>query len=186
MPNYRNGNIRTFRNDVNYHGRNNYDGISRGGRHNERARGGTTRAQHNGRTNTSQDLENMVETVLKRILEQRDDPHTNGNLELRDSTLHHTHQQRATAMTSNGTNRSENPEFQTMWKSLYKVIQIQHHLDNWSDLPKSIRRDLTHLGKDIRPPDPVDGLDWLMTYRKYSPTLATSYRNEYILTFKPD
>jgi hypothetical protein len=43
-----------------------------------------------------------------------------------------------------------------MWKCLFKVTQLQYHLKNWSNVPKSIQRNLTRLASDIHPPDPVD------------------------------
>jgi len=159
MPNYKNNRFnRTSRYEFNYNDRNNYDDINRGSRYNERSRGGATRSQHYGTTNNPEDFAKMVETVVLRILKEKDNSPPHGNVELRNNTLHNDRQQRATTINIDGTTRSVNPQFHTMWKSLYKTIQIQHHLDNWSDLPKSIKRDLTHLAKDIRPPDPVDGL----------------------------
>src|SRR5678816_4191188 len=151
MPNYRNDRFnRTSRNEFNRNDRNYYDNFNRGDRYHERVRGGATRSQHIGTTNSPEDITRIVETVLQRLLKERDNTTPHGNVELRNNTLHNDPQRRANAATFDGTTRSDNPQFHTMWESLYKVIQIQHHLENWSDLPKSIHRDLTYLGKDIR------------------------------------
>lgn len=54
--------------------------------------------------------------------------------------------------------RSDNPEFHDMWKALFKVVQIDHHLDNWNTLPPSLKRSLNSITENITPPDPTADL----------------------------
>lgn len=54
--------------------------------------------------------------------------------------------------------RSTNPDFGTLWRSLYKIVQVDHHLTNWERLPKSINQRLWNLAEDIKPPDSTQQL----------------------------
>ena len=54
--------------------------------------------------------------------------------------------------------RSTNPDFPNMCKTLFRMVQIRHHLNNWEDLPASLKRNLNHIGENITPPDPCDDL----------------------------
>jgi len=54
--------------------------------------------------------------------------------------------------------RSTNPDFGTLWRSLYKIVQVDHHLTNWEKLPKSINQRLWDLAEDIKPPDSTQQL----------------------------
>lgn len=45
-----------------------------------------------------------------------------------------------------------------MTKALYRTVQIQRHMDNWKELPKSIRKNLNDIANLIRPTDPTDDL----------------------------
>lgn len=56
------------------------------------------------------------------------------------------------------TTRSSNGDFQSMCRALYKIVQIEHHKDNWTDLPRAIARNLEDLASDIVPPDPTNNL----------------------------
>lgn len=53
---------------------------------------------------------------------------------------------------------SSNPDFTKVCKSLFRVVQLQHHLTNWDDLPDSLKRNLNHVGENITPPEPNDDL----------------------------
>jgi hypothetical protein len=50
------------------------------------------------------------------------------------------------------TQRSNNDEFAVVSKSIYRMVQIQHHQSNWQQLPKSIDDRLSKLANDIKPP----------------------------------
>lgn len=49
-------------------------------------------------------------------------------------------------------NTSNNNDFASVSKALYKIVQIGHHASNWERLPKSIQERLTRLTADIKPP----------------------------------
>jgi hypothetical protein len=49
-------------------------------------------------------------------------------------------------------NPSNNNDFASVSKALYKIVQIGHHAGNWERLPKSIQERLTRLIADIKPP----------------------------------
>jgi len=53
---------------------------------------------------------------------------------------------------------SENSDFKEMRRSLFRTIQLQYHLDNWTKLPASIRKSLFGIADDITPPDATDQL----------------------------
>jgi hypothetical protein len=48
--------------------------------------------------------------------------------------------------------KSNNKDFVSVSKSLYRMVQIGHHTSNWKRLPKSIDERLTKLVDDINPP----------------------------------
>src|SRR6218665_2867302 len=54
--------------------------------------------------------------------------------------------------------QSNNPEFHEVWKTLFKVVQLEYHLKNWDNLPPSLQKGLDHMACNITPPDPDDGL----------------------------
>ena len=52
--------------------------------------------------------------------------------------------------------KSSNPCFPNITKSLYRMAQLQHHEANWRNLPKAINDRLEKFARDIRPPMPDD------------------------------
>ncbi len=50
---------------------------------------------------------------------------------------------------------STNPDFPNMWRALYKIVQIDHHTNNWATLPRTVRRQLYDMADNINPPDPT-------------------------------
>lgn len=48
--------------------------------------------------------------------------------------------------------KSNNNDFVSISKALYRIVQIGHHTSNWQHLPKSIEERLTRLVEDIKPP----------------------------------
>lgn len=56
--------------------------------------------------------------------------------------------------TSTSPTRSNNPDFGDMWKSLFRAVQLQHHLKNWEKTPTSIGKKFKELGESITPPSP--------------------------------
>lgn len=58
---------------------------------------------------------------------------------------------------------STNPEFTTVCKEVFKLVQLEHHEQIWSALPPSLKRNLTYMGTNITPPDPTDTLRTDMT-----------------------
>ena len=55
-----------------------------------------------------------------------------------------------TTRTSNP--HSDNDDFPSVCKCLYRLVQLQHHHDNWKTLPKTINERLQKLVDDINPP----------------------------------
>lgn len=53
---------------------------------------------------------------------------------------------------------SSNTEFADVTKNIYKWVQLQHHLNNWKNLPKSLAGRLDRLIDDIKPPNCNDML----------------------------
>ena len=53
---------------------------------------------------------------------------------------------------------SENPDFATLSKSLYRTIQLRHHVDNWHEVPVHIVRQIDRVFACIKPPMPDDTL----------------------------
>jgi hypothetical protein len=53
---------------------------------------------------------------------------------------------------------SNNEDFPAVCKSIYRMVQLQHHITNWQQVPKMINERLTSLAADIRPPLADDGL----------------------------
>ena len=54
------------------------------------------------------------------------------------------------------TKKSNNDEFASVVKDLYRLAQLGHHGDHWSQLPKSLAERLARFASDINPPM-VDG-----------------------------
>lgn len=54
------------------------------------------------------------------------------------------------------TARSNNEDFPAVCKAMYRIVQIQHHIGNWQQLPKRINERLTSLATDVRPPKTDD------------------------------
>lgn len=52
--------------------------------------------------------------------------------------------------------RSNNPHFSDLWKTLYKGVQLRHHIKNWQETPTSITKNLTDLANNINPPNPCE------------------------------
>jgi hypothetical protein len=52
--------------------------------------------------------------------------------------------------------RSNNEDFAAVCKAMYRMVQLQHHIDNWQQLPKTINERLTTLAADVRPPKADD------------------------------
>jgi hypothetical protein len=53
---------------------------------------------------------------------------------------------------------STNPDFADVTKTIYKWVQLQHHQNNWKQLPKSLDNRIGLLVNDIRPPNANDDL----------------------------
>ena len=53
---------------------------------------------------------------------------------------------------NNNVIHSTNPDFPEVCKSVYRQVQLRHHLDNWTSLPKSLQDRLKKLVQDINPP----------------------------------
>ena len=53
---------------------------------------------------------------------------------------------------------STNPDFANVTKTIYKWVQLHHHLNNWKQLPKSLNNRIGLLVNDIRPPNANDDL----------------------------
>jgi len=50
------------------------------------------------------------------------------------------------------TTKSNNDDFASVVKDLYRLVQLGHHGDNWSQLPKSLAERLAKFASDINPP----------------------------------
>jgi hypothetical protein len=64
---------------------------------------------------------------------------------------------------------SANPDFADISKTIYKWAQLQHHLNNWKTLPKSLGARIDRLTDDIKPPNANDQL------RSQLKTLSTAF-----------
>jgi hypothetical protein len=53
---------------------------------------------------------------------------------------------------------SDNDDFACVSKSIYRMVQLQHHQDNWKSLPKALDQRLRRLAADIKPPMADDDL----------------------------
>lgn len=100
---------------------------------------GSRTTRPNKTTEQTLDLDRIVESVLQHLKEREKTPNV-GNLPDKHVV------------------NSTNTEFQKLWKTLFKIIQIDHHIKNWVELPKSIKKNLTYLGQGIKPPDPSNAL----------------------------
>jgi len=49
---------------------------------------------------------------------------------------------------------SNNDDFTSVIKDMYRMVQLDHHADNWKELPKSLAERLARFADDIRPPMP--------------------------------
>lgn len=52
--------------------------------------------------------------------------------------------------------KSINPQFTDLWKSIFKGVQLKHHLKNWKEIPQSIKNNLEELAEQINPPVPSE------------------------------
>jgi hypothetical protein len=77
------------------------------------------------------------------------------NVRFSHTNQHHTYPNRSS---TDDEFNSTNNDFQEMWRTLFKIVQMQHHLGNWTQLPASIKRNLTNIAEDITPPEPSDNL----------------------------
>lgn len=76
---------------------------------------------------------------------------------------------------SNTTNpQSENGDFPNVCKCLYRLVQLQHHRDNWNTLPKAISERLQRFIDDINPPMPGD------EFKKQLTTLTEEYASSIV------
>jgi hypothetical protein len=50
------------------------------------------------------------------------------------------------------TTRSVNNDFSSVCKSLYRLVQVGHHLGNWTQLPAALKKRLDKFGEDVQPP----------------------------------
>lgn len=48
--------------------------------------------------------------------------------------------------------KSNNDDFASVVRDLYRMVQLQHHQDNWTQLPKSLEERLNKFANDIHPP----------------------------------
>lgn len=53
--------------------------------------------------------------------------------------------------------QSDNTDFVSVSKCLYRQVQIEHHADNWRNLPESLGKRLKKFASDIKPPMAEDG-----------------------------
>lgn len=53
---------------------------------------------------------------------------------------------------------SKNPDFQNLFKLLFRSAQLKYHMTNWGTLPPSLQRNLLAFADDITPPDTTDEL----------------------------
>lgn len=54
--------------------------------------------------------------------------------------------------------KSTNPDFPNLCKSMFRFVQLEHHLGNWKALPKGIDKALQKVITNIKPPMPSEGL----------------------------
>lgn len=148
---------------------------------NSHATGNNHNDNNNGGMN-ARDLELIIESVVRRLggagsnpvqrqqqqqeqqqqpeqQQQRQRPNSNparnNSVRFSAETRQHTYQRDS----EHGADwTSSNPDFTKVCKSLFRVVQIQHHLTNWDDLPESLKRNLNHVGENITPPEPNDDL----------------------------
>lgn len=55
---------------------------------------------------------------------------------------------------STGPANSQNPDFGKLWKGFFRGVQLEHHLQNWSNIPSSISSKLGELVEFLTPPNP--------------------------------
>ena len=53
---------------------------------------------------------------------------------------------------------SSNPDFASVVRDVFRIVQIRHHEDNWTQLPKSLAKRLDKFASDINPPMPDEEL----------------------------
>ena len=58
---------------------------------------------------------------------------------------------------------SNNDDFASVVKDMYRMVQLDHHAGNWKELPKSLSERLLKFADDIRPPMPDEELRDQMT-----------------------
>lgn len=120
-------------------------------------RGGGEHSGHSAQSTTSFNLENLC-----RMLQQANNTVSNltsrlDKLENRGPDNKSGKPNRAAEISAGPfptyyNNRSSNPCFADVCKSIYRIVQLQHHMDNWKTLPKSIQDRMDKLVRDVNPP----------------------------------
>lgn len=161
MPFERTYNNSNRNNRQNYRQNDENDRYSRRRYNNYRPRLHDNRQQDNNSDNrrhnvlSANDIQTIVESLARRLNNnhnnnQRNNQGNNTEPIVRDNTYH---QQGDRPIPT-----STNPDFPIIWRTLFKIIQIEHHLGNWDTVPPTIEKTLTNLATDITPPEPTDGL----------------------------
>jgi len=73
---------------------------------------------------------------------------------------------------------SNNDDFASVVKYLYRSVQLEHHAGNWTELPKSLSERLVRFAKDINPPmvDEKLRLTVMKATRAYSDAICEAVR----------
>lgn len=105
--------------------------------------------------NANNELKDMMKTLMTRmdrmeelISTKRQEPETETNKSQRKQIRFQD--------TNADDDKSTNPQFTDLWKSIYKGVQLKHHLKNWKETPKSIKNNLEELAEQINPPVPSE------------------------------
>ena len=108
------------------------------------------------------ELTDMLSTLLTRmdrlegLMTTKSRPPNNTSTQHRSKTQNQipTRRARTQKPPSPPTEKSNNPQFPELWRTIFKAVQIKHHLNNWKETPSSIRKNLEDLTERINPPVP--------------------------------
>lgn len=103
-------------------------------------------------TNAGAPTDDHTRTLLASLMERLD--------RIEERVTRQTPKPTPTPSTDTGTrnleaNRSTNPQFNELWRNIFRGVQLKHHLRNWQTLPPSIEKNLKDLAGQIHPPMPT-------------------------------
>lgn len=104
----------------------------------------STHSYNTTKTGMPTNFDDIVNTVVYEVKKQLNQQNNLGQIPSQRRVYHNKHPE-----------NPADPEVKTLWKNLFRTVQIEYHKGNWSNTPKSIEKNFRSLGENITPPDPT-------------------------------